>query len=470
VTVTSDRADGGPTDGDRAGGSHLPSGAQPRAFGSVEVLRSARRLRATTVEIDPGSLPDIVRAGGGGPNRSLWSRSDLSLLGVGVALRLPLRPGWVDPANTSFVGEVLRAIATTDDIERSGSGPLAMGSLAYDPASGSDLRVPRLVVGHRPQVAWATLVAPSGAAVPPAEVRRTVEAQLAELRSEARPCGEPPDSFELTASMSHGQWKELVRRAVGQMEQGAFDKIVLARKVDVVANRPFVLHEVLARLASLYPSCTVFHFDGFIGASPETLIRRTGRDILSHPLAGTVARSGDSDTDEALLAGLMASAKDRREHQLVVDAITAQLGPLCSRLEVPAAPSVLALRNVSHLGTAITGILSDASGQSSQVATGLELAAVLQPTPAVGGHPTVSTLRWQRDNEGFQRGGYAGPVGWADTRGDGEWVLGLRSANLSGGQAALYAGSGIVVGSDPDTELAETQLKLQALLAALVRP
>jgi isochorismate synthase EntC len=196
--------------------------------------------------------------------------------------------------------------------------------------------------------------------------------------------------------------------------------------------------------------------------------------VLSHPLAGTVARSGDDVTDAALVAGLMASAKDRREHQLVVDAIAGRLAPLCRTLDVPAEPSVLALRNVSHLGTAIRGSLMAADGaamsSAASLPTSLELAALLQPTPAVGGHPTEAALQWQRDHEGFERGCYAGPVGWVDNRGDGEWALGLRSANVSGRHASLYAGNGIVAGSGPEAELAETQLKLQALLAALVRP
>jgi menaquinone-specific isochorismate synthase len=264
--------------------------------------------------------------------------------------------------------------------------------------------------------------------------------------------------------MPHAQWKLLVAQAVAQMGQGPFTKVVLARRVDVVANRPFVLPETLSRLANLYPSCAVFHVEGFIGASPETLVRRTGLDVLSHPLAGTVARSGDTATDAALLAGLMASGKDRHEHQLVVDQIAAKLRPLCQHLEVPPVPSVLALRNVSHLGTELRGTLADGSASS------LALAALLQPTAAVGGLPTEAALSWQRHNEGFDRGTYAGPVGWVDSRGDGEWALGLRSADVSGCRATLYAGNGIVAASVPDAELAETQLKLQALLAALVRP
>jgi menaquinone-specific isochorismate synthase len=203
-------------------------------------------------------------------------------------------------------------------------------------------------------------------------------------------------------------------------------------------------------------------------------------------LAGTVARSGDPATDDALVAALMSSNKDRREHQLVVDQIAAKLRPLAS-LHVPEAPSVVALRNVSHLGTSIKGTLYHGAGgwadngapghsngknqgRSAALPTSLELAALLQPTPAVGGLPVDAAIQWQRDNEGFDRGCYAGPLGWVDRSGDGEWVLGLRSAHVSGNRAVMYAGNGIVVGSDPDAELGETQLKLQALLAALVRP
>jgi menaquinone-specific isochorismate synthase len=413
----------------------------------------------------------------------LWRSSDLVLLGAGQALRLPLPSGWAAPEHTRLVSEVLRAIPGTTGGSPSepGLGPVAMGALPYDPASGGHLTVPRLLVG-RPmgtsKPPWVTLVVPEDG------VRSTLRAgsdPRTAIENEVLGLGDNievqhlPDGFELTANMPHDEWMQLVRLAVAEMEKGSFDKVVLARRIDVVANRPFVLHDTLARLASLYPSCAVFHVEGFIGASPETLVRRTGREIVSHPLAGTVARSGDDRTDAALLAGLMASAKDRREHQLVVDAIAAQLGPLCSSLDVPAEPAVMALRNVSHLGTLLrgtlaTGMASSGNNDKPGLATALELAALLQPTPAVGGHPTDAAVRWQRDNEGFERGCYAGPVGWVDARGDGEWALGLRSAHVSGCHATMYAGNGIVLGSDPDTELAETQLKLQALLAALVRP
>jgi menaquinone-specific isochorismate synthase len=475
MTVTSDppTGGGGTSASER---SSAPTTSQPPAVtepGSVpaHLLTVARQLRAVTVEVNESAVPDMVRAGGG-TDRLLWRKSDFVLLGVGQALRLPLPGGWADPAHVRLVREVLAAVPAVDEVGRPGSGPVAAGALAYDPSLAGHLSIPRLLVGQRDGASWATLVVPEQSLVG-TTARRVIEDELFALRDDAV-SSHQPDGFELRASMPHDEWEQLVLRTVAKIEEGHFDKVVLARRVDVVANRPFVVDTILARLASLYPSCAVFHVHGFLGASPETLVARSRHNVLSHPLAGTVARSGDDVTDAALVAGLMASAKDRREHQLVVDAIAGRLAPLCRTLDVPAEPSVLALRNVSHLGTAIRGSLMAADGaamsSAASLPTSLELAALLQPTPAVGGHPTEAALQWQRDHEGFERGCYAGPVGWVDNRGDGEWALGLRSANVSGRHASLYAGNGIVAGSGPEAELAETQLKLQALLAALVRP
>lgn len=417
-------------------------------------LEAARRLRAVTVEVTPGALPDLIRAGGH-PGRHLWATNEMAILGCGEALRVPLPAGWVAPEHTALVTDALGSIEAVGVPGIPGCGPLAMGALPYDPARPGYLSIPRLVVNRRNDRAWATVT----------DLEPSVEEELARL-ADVPATGPLPDRFELTAVMPHGEWKALVGRAVKVMESGALSKVVLARQVEVLANRAIVLPDTLGRLAYLYPSCAVFHVAGFIGASPETLLRRTGTDIQSHPLAGTVARSGDAGADEALVAALMSSAKDRHEHQLVVDDIAAKLRPFAA-LDVPAAPSVVPLRNVSHLGTSITGTLF---GSDGALPSSLELAGALQPTPAVGGLPVDAALEWQRENEGFDRGCYAGAVGWVDSAGDGDWVLGLRSASVSGHRAVLYAGNGIVAGSDPDAELAETQLKLQALLAAIVRP
>jgi menaquinone-specific isochorismate synthase len=313
-----------------------------------------------------------------------------------------------------------------------------------------ELVIPARVVrriGHR---GWVTTVTGPGVAVSDGGIQP----------------GTPPDEFTLTSSMPHSEWKDTVREAVDGIRRGELTKVVLARRIDISANRPFVVSDVLERLAALYPSCMVFSIDGFIGASPELLMRRTGAAVESHPLAGTVARSGDAHGDEALVAKLMASAKARHEHQVVVDSIVAALSGVCEEIDAPAVPSVMGLRNVSHLATHIRGRLSDSGERPSA----LELVALLHPTPAVGGNPTEPAIDYIQKVEGFDRRYYTGPVGWVDARGDGAWAIGIRCAEVDGAQAHLYAGNGIVAGSDPTEELAETQLKLQALLAALVRP
>jgi menaquinone-specific isochorismate synthase len=217
-------------------------------------------------------------------------------------------------------------------------------------------------------------------------------------------------------------------------------------------------------LRSLYPSCLVFSIDGFLGASPELLLRRRGDFVESHPLAGTIPRSGDPTVDEQLAAALLGSDKDRAEHRFVVDDVARVLAPWCTDLDVPDEPSIVPLRNVSHLGTRITGHLRP------EAPSALELASLLHPTPAVGGTPRKEALAWLARNEQLDRGPFAGPVGWVDRHGDGDWMVGIRSARVHGATAHLYAGVGVVADSEPAAELAETQLKLQALLAALVRP
>jgi menaquinone-specific isochorismate synthase len=483
--------------------------ATEQRLDAASVLRSASHLRASSFALAPDQVPDMVLAAGAPERRLLW-RGELALLGAGEALRIPLGPPWTGEAKTGLVHAVLNAIGHDGpDLGNPGpfrpahsgteqadgpvmtwpdlpSGAVALGALPYDPQSAGYLVVPEVLVARRGGAAQLTLVGPEGRPVP------GLESALARLSELARPpeAALAPDGFTLAASPPHQDWERLVRRTVSAISRGELNKVVLARRVEVVANRPFVLHEALSRLASLYPTCAVFHCEGFIGASPETLVRRAGNRVFSHPLAGTIARSGDPAADDAALGALLASQKARHEHALVVEAVVSRLGPYCSQLEAPSQPSVLALRNVSHLGTPLAGKLRAPSAPARLTAqplgsggpswpgpswperlpTALELAAVLQPTPAVGGDPTEAAIEWQLATEGFDRGWYAGPVGWVDAAGDGEWVLGLRSAHVAGERAWLYAGNGIVAGSDPASELAETQLKLQALLAALVRP
>lgn len=409
------------------------------------------QLTSRTVALD--EAPDLIAEAG--ESGYLWRRDDGGLAANGVAARIDLPEGLGDAGRLGAVLEALSEIRSDDAVGLPGCGPLVVGALPFDPSSPGHLVIPQRIVGHDGTRAWATTIGPVGSTEPPG--------------APVRPSGSPPDYFTLASSMPHSDWRAVVAAAVDTIKRGELRKVVLARRVDITANRPFVVTDVLSRLQALYPSCMVFSVEGFLGASPELLIRRVGEAVESHPLAGTVARSGDTRSDDALVAGLMASGKARHEHQVVVDELRAALEPVCAELEIPDSPSVMALRNVSHLGTHISGRLSP-PGAGGRLPTALELVAMVHPTPAVGGNPTDAAVRYATDVEGFDRGRYAGPVGWMDSRGDGEFALGIRCAEVSGARARIYAGNGVVAGSDPADELAETQLKLQALLAALVRP
>ena len=263
----------------------------------------------------------------------------------------------------------------------------------------------------------------------------------------------------------HEDFHGRVRAAVGEVQAGRLEKVVLVREVLVEANGSFLVDEVVSRLRVLYPSCATFSIDGLVGASPELLVERCGDGVRSHPLAGTIARSGDAETDARLAAELLSSRKDRTEHRVVVETIAAALAAVCSDLAADETPSIVALRNVAHLGSVVSGRLAGPPAPGA-----LELVALLHPTPAVAGTPLKAALDYLAKAEDLDRGRFAGPAGYVQADGDGEWFVGIRSAIVDGPSARLLAGVGIVADSDPDAELAETQLKLQALLSAAVRP
>lgn len=419
--------------------------------------RSPATLRAVEVALDAERLAAARRHAGA--HGRVLERDGRALLSWGVAARLVLPLGLAAPETATAAEALLAAIAGDN-----GARALALGALPFDPHARGELVVPAITVidrrGHAPV---------ARAIGTPEEVARLLGGFPFAPGAPAPPAAAPadlPDRFELISSRSHAEFRALVAEAVAAIEAGELDKVVLAREVVVRANRPFQQADLLNRLRALHPSCLAFALDGFVGASPELLCRRRDRAVASEPLAGTVARSGDPEADEQLAASLFASPKERREHRLVVDAIAEALAPLCAELTIPEVPIVLELRNVAHLATPIRGHL--APGVDGLGA--LALAARLQPTPAVGGWPRAGALEYLAKHEGLERGPYAGPVGYVEAGGDGEFWLGIRSAQITGAEARLMAGVGIVAGSDPAAELAETQLKLQALLAVAVRP
>lgn len=257
-------------------------------------------------------------------------------------------------------------------------------------------------------------------------------------------------------------YRDGVRQVLRAIAQERVVKTVLGRTVQYHFDGPVPAQSLTRALAQRHPEartycCPLPGGDSLVGASPELLVSRLGRTVRSHPLAGSVPRSAHPAQDEAAARQLLASTKDLREHAVVVEMIADTLAPYCTRLTVPNQPALVSTRTVWHLGTWVRGELRDPQTNS------LELAAALQPTPALCGAPHQPALDLLRRAEGFDREWFGGAVGWNDEHGDGEWTVAIRCARLSGATATLFAGAGLVTGSDPSAELAETNAKFATL-------
>ena len=352
-------------------------------------------------------------------------------------------------AGAHLVEDALGAIEVDDEVGLPGTGPVAFAALPF--RGDGDFVVPELVVGKTDDgTRWSTVIAERE------DVSPALLADDVELAS--------PSRFDVRAGRPPAEWCDAVARAVASMQAGELDKVVLAREIFVDADAPIDVLDVLRRLRASYPSAYVFSIDGFIGASPELLVSRTGDVLRSQPMAGTTPRTGDPATDQRLAASLLASAKDRAEHQITIDTVLDAVLPFCSYVDSEPEPSIVTLANVQHLASLVEGRLS------SPPASVLTLVDALHPTPAVCGHPRAAALDAIARLEGFDRGRYAGAVGWVDRAGNGRFAVSIRCAELDGARARVVAGNGIVADSDPATELAETRAKLNALLSAIVRP
>jgi len=264
--------------------------------------------------------------------------------------------------------------------------------------------------------------------------------------------------------MKPQEWKDSVQNVVNRLKQGEMDKVVLARKCEVAFETKVSSDFVLDNLWKQQPDSFVFSFERkescFIGATPERLVKKTGDDVLSTCLAGSIARGDTLEKDEKLGTELLLDEKNRYEHQLVVESIHEALAPYCESLTIPSSPQLMKLKDIQHLYTPVTG-------QASEHTSLLELVGKLHPTPALGGVPRDKALHVIREEEEMDRGLYAGPVGWIDAYGNGEYAVALRSGLLQGEKAYLYAGCGIVADSEPESEFKETQMKFRPMLRAL---
>ncbi len=452
----------------------------PEVGSHVAVLAS--RTVAWPTEIDALTLA--------GRDGLVFTHPRGSLAGIGRALRIPLPIAPPAVAAAAVTTALATIHVARDEIRAPGSGPIAFGALAFSSSSSAhpitELVVPEIAVGRTEDGrAWLTTITreDEGSARHDAIVQALLAGNVPgvsdAVESTVRgPAGDrsngddteavdPDDgSFRVDPVLPPAVWCDRVDTAVARLRAGDLRKVVLAREVTVRAGGRIDRGAVLERLRDTYPGCMLFAVDGFVGASPELLVARHGDRVRSHPLAGTAPRSADAVTDDRLAAELAASPKNREEHRITIDMVHDTLLPYCSYLDEEAEPSIVPMANVQHLGTMVEGQLS------SPPPSVLELALALHPTPAVGGWPVAPALAVIAELEGIDRGRYAGPVGWVDAAGNGEWAVGIRSAELAPDRrsARVFAGVGIVADSDPESELAETRAKFQAMLSALVRP
>ena len=382
------------------------------------------------------------------PNNPLiFSRQGDGLVGYGEAARLSasgehrlesLAEQWRELCTHAFVD---------DELQTSGSGLIAFGSFAFADQSdmSSVLVVPRVVLGKRDDRTWITEIVAAGEAF-------EYEDELPEFATQTGKYAPAQKVVFTDGDLDREGFTAAVARAVEHIRNHEIEKVVLARDIEAAMPVDADLRANLARLANRFATCWTYSVDGMIGASPELLVRVANGEVSARVLAGTAGRGTDPSIDIAISQALAGSAKNRNEHAFAVDSLVRSLTPYCTAIEADAQPFSLALPNLWHLASDVRGALRDN-------ASSIDLAAALHPTAAVAGTPTQNAKRMLAELEGFDRGRYAGPVGWIGADGDGEWAIALRGAQLADGKIRAYAGCGIVAGSDPEAELAETELK-----------
>lgn len=385
----------------------------------------------------------------------VWSRRGSWLVGVGDALTLTA-PGTEAARLAARWRDVVARAEIDDHVDETGSGLVAFGAFPFDPASRARalLTVPRLTIGHRGERTWATWVLTDADDVDPDEPRTI-------------PLGPHWSAAVGPGALTPEGYQDAVRAGLSAIADGEVSKVVLARDLRGTVPADADLRRLVRSLASGYPDTWVYAVDGLIGASPETLVTVSGGTVTARVLAGTVARGADPDADREAALALASSPKDLDEHGYAVRSLVDALGPHTSALAAGEQPFTLALPNVWHLAT-------DVEATTASETSVLDLLAALHPTAAVAGTPTDAALSAISRIEPFDRGRYAGPVGWVDAHGDGEWAIALRGAqfDLAGRSDAgipftAYAGAGIVAGSDPETELLETRVKFRPIVDAL---
>jgi menaquinone-specific isochorismate synthase len=378
-----------------------------------------------------------------------WIRSGDGLIGFGVYKeleisgpeRFTLARNWWDKEVANFT--------IKNNVHGGGTGPILFTSFAFDETEPSKLIIPQIVIGQKNGKSWITWIG------------ETAQPDISQLKNSVI-------SGEIRwqdGSIPEEKWRNQVAVAIKSINDGSLEKVVLARDLTATSTTAIDARQLLKRLEIEYPSTWLFLVDGLVGATPELLVRLSKSLVTSRVLAGTIRKTGDEDRDLTLAASLAKSSKDLEEHEYAVRSVADALAPFCSSTNVPDSPFVLHLSNVMHLATDVTGVLND-SAKPTDIFT---LISELHPSAAVCGTPTKKASELIADLEQMNRGRYAGPVGWIDIHGDGEIAIALRCGQISQDKLKIqiYAGCGVVAGSDPEKEFAESQAKLMPMRTAL---
>jgi menaquinone-specific isochorismate synthase len=378
-----------------------------------------------------------------------WVRSGDGLVGFGEYKKFEVKGENRFKEAKTWWEERVSEFKIQNNVHGSGTGPILFSSFSFDPNEISVLVIPEILIGQKNGKSWITWIG---------DVKQP---NLEKINT-------APVSGEIKwqeGSLSEQAWQSQVSSAINAIKSNKLEKVVLARDITATSKTEIGVRSLLQRLEIEYPSTWIFLVDGLIGATPELLVRLSKSLVTSRVLAGTIRKTGNEDRDLALAASLAKSSKDLEEHEYAVRSVADALAPFCSSTNVPEAPFVLHLSNVMHLATDVTGVLNDSAKQSDI----FTLIAQLHPSAAVCGTPALEAKKLIVELEQMNRQRYAGPVGWIDANNDGEIAIALRCGQLSNDRNSIriFAGCGIVAGSDPATEFAESQAKLMPMRTAL---
>jgi menaquinone-specific isochorismate synthase len=415
------------------------------------VEQLAPGLNFQTKEIsDPGDLVRLLPKSTPDQKIAVWLRERTGMIAIGETISFEILGQERFSRAHRWWRDVVKNSKVTDDVKVTGTGAFAFASFGFRAQpTPSILIVPRIVIGKTDGKNWITT----------SDGTDPIEA-LAQLK---KPHLAPtsPGAVEIVGgTLPEARWGEIVAELVAKINHGDIDKVVLARDLVVKTENSIDVRYLIENLANAFPDCWTYYVDGLVGATPEMLLRKRGNGIISRVLAGTITQNKDENNNEILQAKLLASDKDQQEHDYAVQSVSAALAVHCTDLVVPKSPTVLQLANVAHLSTEVTAVVADN-------APALVLAGSLHPTAAVCGTPTERARDLIAEVEGMDRGRYAGPVGWIDGNGDGDLGLAIRCAQIDTNSLRLYAGCGVVAGSTPESELAESAAKFKAILNAL---